>query len=308
MTPPEADLHPDLVALLADPRLALTRPPPGVSLEAFRQAANGYLARAPRPELEKFEDVTIDGPGGSLALRLYHPPSPSREGVVLFLHGGGFVFGNLETHDALCRSVAIRSGMTVVAVDYRLAPEHPYPAGLQDALAALAWVRASLSPKAVAIAGDSAGAQIATAAALTSDRHDAPVQALGLLYPCVDPIRETASQRRFETGHMLTGDFLDWAWSAYAGGQDRSADLMFDLSLADLSALPSAILVTAGHDPLRDEGLALGRRIHEAGVDLSSRHYPDMIHGFLGLPRGSARGEAALSFLADGLRRVLASA
>ncbi len=304
MKPPEAPLDPDLAVLLADPRLALSRPPAEAPIEAFREAANGYLKRAPRPDIASVEDIRIAGP---MTLRRYQPTAMPGAEVVLFLHGGGFVFGDLQTHDALCRALALASGLTVVAVDYRLAPEHPYPAALEDALAALDWTRSEIGPARIAIAGDSAGAQLSVATALVAATRGHPVDALGLLYPCVDPDRGSASHAAFSMGHMLTGDFLDWVWSAYRGTGGRTADPLFDLRLADLSGLPPTILITAGHDPLRDEGLELGERLTQAGVAVSARHYPDMIHGFVGLPHGSARAADAIAHLAAGLVTALRS-
>lgn len=307
VTPPEAPLDPDLAALLADPRLALSRPPDGVSMEAFRKAANGYLKRAPRPDVALVEDIVIAGAGGPLALRRYRPTTRLGDEMILFLHGGGFVFGDLETHDAMCRGLALASGVSVVAVDYRLAPEHPYPAALNDAVAALEWVRAEHHPARIAVAGDSAGAQLSVATAMVAARCGEPVDALALLYPCVDPDRAGPSHATFGQGHMLTSDFLDWVWAAYRGG-DETDDPLFDLRLADLSGLPPTAMMTAGYDPLRDEGLLLGQRMEQAGVVVTSQHYPDMIHGFVGLPYGSHRTAEAITWLGTELRARLSPA
>lgn len=304
VTPPEAPLDPDLAALLADPRLALRRPPDGVSMEAFRKAANGYLTRAPRPDIAVVEDIVITGAGRPLALRRYQPTTEVGAGIILFLHGGGFVFGDLETHDAMCRGLALASGVSVVAVDYRLAPEYPYPAALDDAVAALKWVRTEHHPARIAVAGDSAGAQLSVTTALVAARRGEPVDALALLYPCVDPDRTGPSHAAFGQGHMLTSDFLDWVWAAYRGG-DETDDPLFDLRLADLSGLPPTAMITAGYDPLRDEGLLLRRRAEQAGVAVTTRHYPDMIHGFVGLPCGSRRTAEAIAWLGAELRTHL---
>jgi acetyl esterase len=302
--PPEAELDPDLARLLSDPRLALRPPPPGLPLAEFRQAADGYLQRAPRPEVADVREVVIAGPGGPLPLRVYKPSPAPGAGAIVFIHGGGFTFGGLETHDGLCRRLALASGLTVTAVDYRLAPEHPFPAALLDGQAALRWVRTQLKPKRIALAGDSAGAQISIGLALSVGRSN--VDALGLLYPLVDPDRATPSQQAYAQGYMLTGAFLEWSWSAYRGSSPATAaDPLFDLPRADVSPLPPTTLVTAGYDPLRDEGLALAQRLAKAGVPLASRHYPDMIHGFAGLPRGSSRSEEAVTFLAESLREAV---
>ncbi len=307
MPPPEASLDPELAVWLADPRVALRPPSAELPLEALRRGADGYLKRAPRPEVASVEDAVIAGPGGPLTLRVYRPDAAPGEAAIVFLHGGGFVFGDLETHDGLCRRLVRASGLTVVAVDYRLAPEHPYPAALDDGLAAVAWVRTTLGATRIGLAGDSAGAQVATAMALALAARGSPVAALGLLYPLADPDRAGASQRALGEGHMLTGAFLAWSWEAYRGGRDLSNDPLFDLRRADLSRLPPMTVVTAGYDPLRDEGLALAARAVEAGVRVSAWHYPDMIHGFLGLPGGSRRSDEAMVRLAEGLSGALRS-
>ncbi|MBX9616352.1 MAG: alpha/beta hydrolase [Caulobacteraceae bacterium] len=297
MPPPEGSLDPDLARWLADPRIALSVP---TDLTAFRAGANGYLARAPRPDIHAVEDVEITGPGGPLALRVYRPAAGPDRAIVVFLHGGAFVFGNLETHDAVCRRLALSSGLTLVAVDYRLAPEHPYPAAMDDAVAALDWVRSRFAGLPVALTGDSAGAWLAVATALVSAAVGQPVKGLALLYPAVDPGCASASQLAFGRDHMLTRTFMQWAWQAYA------REGMVDLMGCDLSALPSTTVITAGFDPLRDEGQALVERARAAGVEVRTHHYPDMIHGFAGLPQGSKRSDDAVARLAAGLVAALA--
>ena len=304
MKPPEDLLDPDLAALVADPRMALRPPSEGLSAVQIRKAANAFLAKDRRPDVARVEDIEIIG-NGRRAARLFLPPNASSDAVVVFFHGGAFVFGDLETHDALCRRLAVASGLTFLSVDYRLAPEHPYPAALEDTVAAVAWVTSTLNPKRIGLAGDSAGAQLAVATALVCAAKNSPVQAIGLLYPCLDPSRRSASQVRFGEGHMLTGAFLDWAWSAYRGESDHSGDPLFDLTRADLSSLPPTAVITAGHDPLRDEGLEFVERARAAGVEVSAEHFGDMIHGFAGLPGGSRRGDEAMAWLSDALRRSL---
>ncbi len=304
MKPPEELLDPDIAVLVADPRMALRPPSEGLSAVQIREAANAFLAKGVRPDTIRVEDIEITG-AERIAGRLFLPPNASLDAIIVFFHGGAFVFGDLETHDALCRRLSIASGVTVASVDYRLAPEHPYPAALEDTAAAVAWVRSTLRPRRVGLAGDSAGAQLAIATALDCAAKRSPVQALGLLYPCIDPSRTSASQVRFGKGHMLTGAFLDWAWSAYRGEGNHSGDPLFDLTRADLSSLPPTAVITAGHDPLRDEGLQFVDRARAAGVEVSAEHFGDMIHGFVGLPGGSRRGDEALAWLSDALRRSL---
>lgn len=302
---PEAPLDPALADLLADKRLNLRPPPDAASVAPFRRAADGYLACAPKPDIASVEDREIDSPGGKLAVRLYRPHSAIDGGVILFLHGGGFVFGGLETHDALCRNLARASAMEVAALDYRLAPEAPFPAALEDSRTALDWLAAARPESKMVLAGDSAGAQLALATALTT--RVKPIQAIGLFYPLIDPSRSSESQTTFAEGYMLTGAFLDWAWRAYRGGVEGETDPSFDLRKASLEGLPSTALVTAGYDPLRDEGVALARRLDAAGVDLAYLHYADMIHGFAGLPGGAAHAGEAVRWVASFLRNALAA-
>ncbi len=298
MPPPDGPLDPDLARWLEDPRVALRVP---ADLAAFRSGANGYLARAPKPEIQTVEDLEIAGPGGPLPLplRLHRSTGDADTAIVVFLHGGAFVFGDLDTHDALCRRLALSTGLTVVSVDYRLAPEHPYPAGLDDTLAAVSWVRSHFPGTPLGLAGDSAGAWLALAAAVRLADRGQPVDALGLLYPALDPGCASASQMAFGRNLMLTRDFMAWAWSVFA------REDMPDLMKVDLSGLPPSVVITAGFDPLRDEGQSLIDRARAAGVQVVAHHYPDMIHGFAGLPQGSRRGNEALDRLAEGLVSAL---
>ena len=298
---PDAPLDPALARLLSDRRVHLRPPSRRADLDEWRAMADRFLASATRPELPLVENRVIDGPGGALAIREYTPAPDRSPGTILFVHGGGFVFGGLDSHDALCRRLALESGSRVAALDYRLAPEAPFPAALLDCLAALDWLGIDGAP--VALAGDSAGAQLALAAALAGEHA---LRGLGLLYPLVDPARGGASHVAFGEHHMLTGEFLDWCWSAYHGDQTLDGDPRFDLRSADLSKLPPSLVVTAGHDPLRDEGLELIERMKTAGVTVAARHYPDMIHGFAALPGGAARAEDAVSAMASHLRDRLA--
>lgn len=278
-------LDPALAALLSDPRLALRRPPPGVTLDQYRAAANGFMARAPLPEVHSSIDHHVDTRGGDVRMRLIRPNDAPNLPVILFIHGGGFILGSLDTHEAMARALALSANAVVVAVDYRLAPEHPYPAALEDAACALHWLAASghalrLDPSRIAIAGDSAGAQIA--ASLVSDGGDrVAVRHLSLLYPLLDPGRASVSSQRLSEGYMLTGEFIDWAWHAYT---DDTSDTLVNLFEAPLEAFPPTTIVTAEFDPLRDEGEAFADRLRDAGVLVESRCMMGMIHGFAGLP------------------------
>ncbi len=301
MPMPDNAPDPAFGALLADPRMALRRPPPHVSLTDLRRAANAFQARAPKAEVTSVTDHVVPGPGGPIPVRVYRP-AIDRTAAILFCHGGGFILGNLDTHDAMCRTLANSSGRTVVAVDYRLAPEHPTPAALDDAQAALEWLRREarsidLDADCIAVAGDSAGGHIALGLALRCRDDGVPLDHIGLIYPLLDPAGDSASAVQFAQGYMLTASFLAWAWDAYRGG--GVADPSVDLTRADLHGLPATTIVTAQFDPLRDEGEALARRLGDAEVDVALRRYPGMIHGFAGLPQLTPVANAAIAFVAS---------
>lgn len=305
--PNAGGVDPAFTALLADPRVALRRPPPGVPIAGLRTAANRFLARARGPDIDAAIDLDAEGPAGPIPVRLYRPFAEPVLPLILFIHGGGFLFGNLDTHDAMCRTLAVASGAAVAAVDYRLAPEARFPAPLDDCRAALDRLRRKAGPLGldearVAVAGDSAGGQLAVALALSSAT---PLRHLALLYPLLDPARGSASARAFAEGHMLTGSFLDWAWDAYA--PEARDDPLFDLGLADLSGLPPTTVVTAEFDPLRDEGEAFARRLEDFGIDTVLQRYPGMIHGFAGLPHVTPVANDAIGFAAARLRAALAA-
>lgn len=274
-----------LAALLSDPRLALRRPPPGVTLDQYRAAANGFMARAPLPQIHSSVDHLVDTKGGVLRVRLIRPNGAPDLPVLLFVHGGGFILGSVDTHEAMARALALSANSVVAAVDYRLAPEHPYPAALEDAASVLNWLQANvdalpLDPSRIAIAGDSAGAQIAASVVSDGDNRSA-VRHLALLYPLLDPTRASLSSQLLSEGYMLTGEFIDWAWQAYT---DDPCDPLVNLLGASLGGFPPTSIVTAEFDPLRDEGDAFADRLRDAGVLVEHRCMMGMIHGFAGLP------------------------
>lgn len=309
MPPHDAGAVPDqeLTALLSDPRVALRAPSPDVSLDRYRAAANKFLSRAPRPAIAIVRDLEATIDTHALALRLYAPREDAALPLVLFVHGGGFVFGNLDTHDALCRHLAIAADACVIAVDYRLAPENPFPAALNDVERALRWslehaLELNVDAARVALAGDSAGGQLCIATALRSP--DVAIRHLGLFYPLIDPAQASASQRDFGEGYMLTGAFLRWAWHAYAPSGEYH-DPLLDLTRAALENLPPLTIVTAALDPLRDEGEAFAARARDAGQFVSLQRFDGMIHGFAGLPQPPAAAAKAIDFVGRSLAQVL---
>ncbi len=230
--------------------------------------------------------------------------------MILFIHGGGFLFGNLDTHDALCRTLAIQSDTVVAAIDYRLAPEHPYPAALDDCEAALEWLVSQahvigFNPTQLAIAGDSAGGQLAITTALRFRDSAMRIRHLGLFYPMIDPA--APSVQAFSEGYMLTGSFVDWCWEAYGATPETLSDPMFNLTLAGLAGLPPTTILTAAFDPLRDEGEAFARRLRGAGVTTCLKRYPGMIHGFAGLPQHTPVADQAITHVARAIRATFSA-
>ena len=283
-------LDPQVQLTLALERLVDPVPMAQVTLEHARsQVEKNAGALAPRTASEvRTEELTVAGAAGTLAARLYRP-----EGVVapapalVFFHGGGFVVGSLDSHDALCRVLAERARCVVIAVDYRLAPEHPFPAGVDDALAAFRDLAArasslGLDPARLAIGGDSAGGNLATVVALDTRRDAVRPAVQLLLYPVVDATSSYPSVETFREGFFLDRETIDWYVVRYLpAGIDRRAPRASPLFEPDLSGSPATILITAGFDPLRDEGHAYVERLRKAGVPVEERLYGSMFHGFL---------------------------
>ena len=304
-------LDPSFAALLSDPRVALRRPPPGISIDEVRMAANRFLAKAPRPQIHSAVNYSIGILAEPLTVRLYRPSSQPGLPIILFVHGGGFILGNLENHDAMARELANRANAVIVAVDYRLAPEYPFPAALDDCTTALEWVLAEASalavdPSRVSLAGDSAGGQLAVATALRCLISGTRLRHVALLYPLLDPHRASPSARTLAEGYMLTGSFIEWAWSAYRGRPDIADSPLFDVEHAVLENFPPTTIVTAQFDPLRDEAEAFSARLERAGVPVELKCYQGMIHGFAGFPHLTPVANEAVEFLAQRLASSLA--
>ena len=258
-------------------------------------------------------DLTIPCGTHSLAARLYAPePDAATDRVTIYLHGGGWTFGSIATHDGLMRRLALASAAPVLGVDYRLAPEHPFPAGFDDALAAITFVvsgglGAPIPPERVALGGDSAGATLALAALLR--RRDEGATALAgaaLFYGCYLPTCDTASHHAFGDGRfLLRTDMMRWYWSNFRGASGDAPGLVAPLE-TDLAGLPPLYLAAAGLDPLRDDTLQLADKLARAGVPTRCDHAPGVVHGCLRMARDLEGGAVMLSsgaaFLAQRLR------
>ncbi|WP_433607327.1 alpha/beta hydrolase [Prescottella agglutinans] len=254
-----------------------------------RAAIRARLQPVANPEqVASVRNLEIEGPAGPIPIRVYEPATDATAAlpVVVFAHGGGFVFCDLDTHDGLCRAMSNGVGAVVVSVDYRLAPEHPAPAALEDVYAALAWADANCPElggdrSRLAVAGDSAGGNLAATVALAArDRHGPALAAQALLYPVVDDDFETDSYRTYSEGYYNTRAAMRWYWRQYApGGAD--SPLVSPNRAETLAGLPPAVVVTAGCDPLRSEGDAYAVRLASDGVPTIHRSYDGLFHGFL---------------------------
>jgi acetyl esterase len=267
------------------------------------------------PEIGAVRNLAADGPGGAIPLRVYRPAGVAAgaplPGLVYF-HGGGWVIGDLDTHDVQCRQLTAEAGITVVAVDYRLAPEHKFPAALDDAWAATRWVVAhgselGIDARRLAVAGDSAGGNLAAVVALLARDAGGPAISLQVLvYPVTDLGAESQSYSDFAEGYMLTRESMRWFTNHYLKSPIEARDWRASpIHAASLAGLPPALVVTAGYDPLRDEGAAYAARLTEAGVRVDYVCYGGMIHGFMPMGRLIDTGNRALSHVAATLRQAL---
>ncbi|WP_200915034.1 alpha/beta hydrolase [Mycolicibacterium fortuitum] len=251
-------------------------------------------------------EISIPGPAGPIPARRYVPDgtgSPATSALLLYFHGGGFVLGDLDTHDSLCRLICRDGGIQVISVDYRLAPEHKAPAAVDDAYAAYRWAldhAAGLGATRIVVGGDSAGANLAAVVTQQARDSELPLPALQLLlYPVTDMSSETRSKTLFAKGFFLEKRDMDWFFSHYLDGAEVSAEdpLVSPLLAEDLSGLPPALVITAGFDPLRDEGDRYARALQEAGVVVDFREERSIIHAFANffpLGGGSATATSAM--------------
>jgi acetyl esterase len=285
------------------------------------QAREQYQLRvaklALREEIFRSEDRRVPGPSKDIPVRIYtpRPPKPGEKfPILVWYHGGGFVIGSLDTHDSACRLLANRSECIVVSVDYRLAPEYKFPAGVDDCMAALNWVVRHASefggdPNCLAVGGDSAGANLATVVAIMSRDAGQPKLAMQLLlYPCVAPEPESPSHRKFAEGYLLTRKTMTWFYQLYLRTKTDLKDFRFAPLVADdLSNLPPALVIVAGYDPLRDEGVDYARRLIEAGNAVNLVNYEGMIHGFFLMGGAVDAAKRAVAESAQALRNAFAA-
>jgi len=306
------ELHPEVKLLLrltalSPERDLRTLSPPEARADLRRLALS--LA-GPKVPVERVEELELPGPAGPIGARLYVPEHEEpRLPMLVYLHGGGWVRGDLDTHDNTCRFLAHEAGVLVLSVEYRLAPEHKFPAAVEDSLAAFRWAHENAAdlgadPDAVAVGGDSAGGNLTAVVGQVTAADGGPVPAfLLIIYPATDLSEKRRSVKLFSEGFLLTESDMDWYTAHYLPDDDAARDPRASPLLAeDLTGLPPAYVVTAGFDPLRDEGEAYAARLREAGVPVALRRHRGLIHGFANMTGVGRTGRAAMLEAVGALR------
>ena len=265
-----------------------------------------------KAEMASVTDRVVPGPAGDIPVRVYVPTDqPGPRPVLVYFHGGGWVIGDIDTHDGTARAVAEGSGATVVSVGYRLAPEDPFPAAIDDCIAAVRWVvdqaaDLDVDPRRLAVGGDSAGGNLAAITAV--ELRDTPVDVAFqlLIYPVADGTMSHPSIDDNAEGYFLTKATMDWFWEQYVGTGDRTGPRVSPMHVPAeaLAGLPPALVITAEFDPLRDEGEAYGARLADAGVEVTTTRYDGVIHGFFSMRDLVPEGKAAVDQACEELRRA----
>ncbi|MBI3782832.1 MAG: alpha/beta hydrolase [Deltaproteobacteria bacterium] len=285
-----------------------------VPVEMARTVSDSMAQWAgPGPDVAHVDNRKVPGPAGDIPVRIYVPGTAAAYPVLVYFHGGGWVIGSLESHDSICRTLANRAACMVVSVDYRLAPEHKFPAAAEDAYAATQWVAAAIGglggdPRRIAIGGDSAGGNLtAVVAQLARDRRGPRLVFQLLIYPVTDAARDTASYRENGDGYLLTRAMMDWFFDHYMTGDADGTDARLSpLRSENLQGLPPALVITAEFDPLRDEGERYAQRLREAKVPVTLSRYDGMIHGFFGMSSLVDKAKQAVDEAATALRKAFA--
>jgi len=287
-------LDPQMKALLDQAAAAGGKPFHAGTPREARAGINALisLVAGPPEHVAKVEDRKIPGPGGEIPVRIYTPAGGAPMGALVYFHGGGWVGGDIASHDVLCRSLANGAGCVTISVDYRLAPEHKFPAAAEDSYAATKWVADNaatlgVDAKRIAVGGDSAGGNLAAVVAqMARDRNGPHVAFQLLIYPATDWAHESASQREFvEDGYILSRADMVWFYGHYMkADSDRTNPYLSPACAKSLAGLPAAYLMTCEVDPLRDEGEAYADALRKAGVKVKSKRYPGVCHGFVMMP------------------------
>ena len=296
----------DQLALMPVPTPEEDTPAAGRAMYVgMRDAVSG-----PQPDIGVLRDITLDGAAGPVKARVYDSVDSANRPCLIYFHGGGFVIGDLDSHDTLCRQLALDGGFRVIAVDYRLAPEHPFPAAPDDCIAATKSIVANASKLGVdasrlAVAGDSAGGNLATVVARHAAQTGGPKIALQLLiYPVTEMVRDQGSRTEFADGYFLTKARMDWFDNHYTGGKPVVDERLNPLNHDVPKGLAPAYVVTAGFDPLRDEGREYADKLKAAGVPTTYIDYGDQIHGFFNMPAVSGVSRKAITDAANAVAKA----
>lgn len=305
---PQAQALLDQIAATQAPRLHEL--PPAEARAAYEAFCK--MVDAQGLPIGRTEDRAIPGPVGDLTVRIYTPIAAGTAPLpgLVFYHGGGFVIGSLDTHDALCRQLANEAGVRVISVDYRLAPENKFPAAVEDAVAALTYIEKNaiefdIDPNRLAVGGDSAGGNLAAVAALMARDAGAPrLNHQLLIYPVTDALIDTPSRNEMAKGFFLDEPLMAWFAHHYGRMEDYEDYRASPMRAAAHHGLPPALIITAGHDPLRDEGKLYADKLQAAGVPVTYRDYPGQIHGFMTMTGVIDEGRAAIKSAAADLKKA----
>ncbi|MFC4450660.1 alpha/beta hydrolase [Halorussus aquaticus] len=313
-TPLRTELDPEVADVVEEIEAAGVPEWSAMSVESARRIEDEVFSGGDPPEVEFVRDLAIPGPETEIPIRVYRDSNPATGDpapVLVYYHGGGWVLGTLDSIDGVCRRLARRGECVVVSVDYRLAPEHPFPAAVDDAVAALRWTEENASafggdPARLAVGGTSAGGNLAAVTALRAREQDGPApDRQFLLYPITDYAFDTDSYEENGDGPLLTETDMRWFWDRYLRSEvDGANPYASPLRAPDLSGLPPATVVTCGFDPLRDEGAAYAERLDAAGVAVRHDHHPDQPHGFLSTSESVSAADEALDDIGEDLRSL----
>ncbi|MGH2476508.1 MAG: alpha/beta hydrolase [Candidatus Limnocylindrales bacterium] len=306
---PEVKTVLDALAALGSPAIEEQTP------QEVREAYGQFSALGSRAEMASVTDRSCRGPTCDVPVRVYVPTAePGPRPVLVYFHGGGWVIGDLETHDGTVRALAAASGVTIVSVDYRLAPEHPFPAAIDDCMAAVRWVaepstaaELGIDPTRMAVGGDSAGGNLAAVVAQLLCDDGPPLRFQLLVYPVTEMHLSHPSIDENADGYFLTKADMIWFRDHYCAGEDWSDPRMSPLHAADeaVRGVAPALVITAEYDPLRDEGEAYAAKLAAAGVDATVSRYDCVIHGFFSMGDLVPEGKAAIDEAAEALRLAL---
>jgi acetyl esterase/lipase len=282
--------------------------------EARESIRTRTAALGPFPDVAAVVDHRVPVAGGEITVRAYSPGGPGPHPALVYYHGGGWVIGDLYTHDGLCRSITNAARCAVLSVDYRLAPESKYPVAVEDSYAALLWIvanaeRLGIDRRRIAVGGDSAGGNLATVMALVARDRTGPRLALQvLIYPVTDHDLDTRSYRENATGYILTREGMRWFWNHYLAREAQGREpYASPLRAPSLAGLPQALVITAEYDPLCDEGEAYAARLRDAGVPVTLTRYPGMFHGFVRMTNILDKARTALDEIASSVQKAFAA-